>query len=249
MQHTNPANLPQPQGHILNQSHYNFGEILREFNLKPYILRFWESEFDQITPLTSENGQKIYTTKDVFCIKEIKRLIFKEKLPIQKVKLIIDQLINTEETKEINVNKQLKASQEIGPEAPVFKPEQSLEIDQEKNIENKPESFITKEDNQIFEKKDSKEIQLETKNEAISQLTVKEENHNEISEKKPVKKSFQKTFEPMNSKARSIRKFKKSHYSSSETKTQLKKLKEMLNLSKSLILDIKESHNWDHTIH
>jgi DNA-binding transcriptional MerR regulator len=77
---------------LTKKSHYKFSEVLEMFTLKPYILRFWESEFEQISPLTSDTGQKVYTPKDLFYIKKIKGHILDEKLPIQKVKILVDKL-------------------------------------------------------------------------------------------------------------------------------------------------------------
>ena len=54
--------------------------------VKPYVLRFWESEFEQIQPVTSSLGQKLYSTEDVQFISRLKKLLFEEKLTIEKAK-------------------------------------------------------------------------------------------------------------------------------------------------------------------
>ena len=51
------------------------------------MLRFWESEFSQISPVTSEQGVKYYSQEDIESIKEIKNLLFNEKLSIPQAKL------------------------------------------------------------------------------------------------------------------------------------------------------------------
>ncbi|MCB9091680.1 MAG: MerR family transcriptional regulator [Halobacteriovoraceae bacterium] len=79
---------------ITKHSHYHVNEVLERFDIKPYILRFWESEFEQIKPIVSDSGQKLYTPQDLFYIKKIKKLLLEDKLPIQKAKLIVDKDIS-----------------------------------------------------------------------------------------------------------------------------------------------------------
>lgn len=76
---------------LASQSYYKFNDVLDRFDLKPYILRFWESEFEQISPIVSDSGQKVYTPKDLYYIMKIKDLLLTRKLPIQKAKLLLDK--------------------------------------------------------------------------------------------------------------------------------------------------------------
>jgi DNA-binding transcriptional MerR regulator len=69
----------------LNES-FQFNEVADQTGVKPYVLRFWESEFEQINPYTSEAGDKIYSKKDLEVIHSIKFLLFEKKLSIQEAK-------------------------------------------------------------------------------------------------------------------------------------------------------------------
>ena len=49
---SNPVKIP-------NKSLFKIEEVCELIDVKPYVLRFWESEFTEIKPLASSNGQKI----------------------------------------------------------------------------------------------------------------------------------------------------------------------------------------------
>ena len=50
---------------IPNKSNFKFQELTPITGVKPYVIRFWETEFPEIAPISSENGQKIYARKDI----------------------------------------------------------------------------------------------------------------------------------------------------------------------------------------
>jgi DNA-binding transcriptional MerR regulator len=81
-------------------------EVCSLTGVKPYVLRFWESEFDEITPIVSSNGQKLYEHKDIEAIALVKKMLFEEKMTIEKAKV------------EIKLIKNMPVSDEQVPEVP-----------------------------------------------------------------------------------------------------------------------------------
>lgn len=73
------------------KAQFKFNEITSITGVKPYVLRFWESEFDQINPEINEVGQKYYSQADLSAIKKIKKLLFDEKLSIPQAKGYLDR--------------------------------------------------------------------------------------------------------------------------------------------------------------
>lgn len=71
---------------IPQKSSFKLEEICEITGVRPYILRFWESEFDEIQPITSASGQKVYEHKDVEAILRIKSLLVDQKLTMPKAK-------------------------------------------------------------------------------------------------------------------------------------------------------------------
>lgn len=85
----NFSNLPQ-------KNEYKFKEVTSLTGVKPYVLRFWETEFVQIKPQIDEAGQKIYSGEDLEFVKKIKELLFAEKLSIPKAKALLDEQLQNQ---------------------------------------------------------------------------------------------------------------------------------------------------------
>jgi DNA-binding transcriptional MerR regulator len=71
------------------KSSFKFGELASLTGVKPYVLRFWETEFEEIKPLAAEDGSKTYSRSDVETILRIKSLLFDNKLSLQEAKVAI----------------------------------------------------------------------------------------------------------------------------------------------------------------
>ncbi|MGA1843105.1 MAG: MerR family transcriptional regulator [bacterium] len=65
---------------------YKIGEVSRIFGVKPYVLRYWESEFKEIRPAKNRFGQRVYRQKDLVVLSRIKKLLYNEKFTIAGAK-------------------------------------------------------------------------------------------------------------------------------------------------------------------
>lgn len=74
---------------IPNKSNFKFQELTPITGVKPYVIRFWETEFEDICPVTSDSGQKLYARSDVEAILRIKKLLFEDKMSIPEAKLAL----------------------------------------------------------------------------------------------------------------------------------------------------------------
>lgn len=81
--------------HLSEKESFRFNELTSLVEVKPYVLRFWESEFDQIAPSMSSNGEKVYSLKDLDYLKRIRSLLFDQKCSIPEAKNILDQEIKS----------------------------------------------------------------------------------------------------------------------------------------------------------
>ncbi|MEE9465215.1 MAG: MerR family transcriptional regulator [Candidatus Neomarinimicrobiota bacterium] len=63
--------------------YYSIGEVSEITQLKPYVLRYWESEFPNLSPSKNRAGNRVFTEKDINRIQEIKRLLYEEKFTIE----------------------------------------------------------------------------------------------------------------------------------------------------------------------
>lgn len=77
---------------IPNKSHFTMNEVCSLTQVKPYVLRFWETEFEEISPEAHESGQKLFRHSDIEAIFAIKKLLFEDKLKIEEAKLKLFQI-------------------------------------------------------------------------------------------------------------------------------------------------------------
>jgi DNA-binding transcriptional MerR regulator len=57
---------------------YSIGEVSRLADLKPFVLRYWETEFPMLQPVKSPRGHRLYRQEDVDLVLKIKRLLYDE---------------------------------------------------------------------------------------------------------------------------------------------------------------------------
>ena len=88
---------------IPNKSHFKLNEVCSLTGVKPYVLRFWESEFDHISPVLSSSGQKLFEHKDIEAIAFIKKLLFEDKMSIEKAKSELDLKFISSEAEVVEV--------------------------------------------------------------------------------------------------------------------------------------------------
>ena len=71
---------------IPKKSLFKVQEVCELCQIKPYVLRFWDSEFDQIQSVVNSSGKKLYQKKDILIISVLKDLLFDRKLTIEKAR-------------------------------------------------------------------------------------------------------------------------------------------------------------------
>jgi DNA-binding transcriptional MerR regulator len=69
------ATAAQP---TIEKDFYRIGEVSRLTNLKPFVLRYWETEFPMLEPVKSPSGHRLYRQEDVEMVLRIKRLLYDE---------------------------------------------------------------------------------------------------------------------------------------------------------------------------
>jgi DNA-binding transcriptional MerR regulator len=63
--------------------YYRIGEVSRITGIKPYVLRFWETEFRWMAPAKSRSKQRLYRQRDIETVLLIKRLLYEERYTIE----------------------------------------------------------------------------------------------------------------------------------------------------------------------
>ena len=75
---------------IPNKLYFRIGEVAKLAGIKPYVLRFWESEFSGLGPKKSGTGHRLYRRKDVELVLEIKRLLYEKRFTIEGARKMLE---------------------------------------------------------------------------------------------------------------------------------------------------------------
>ena len=75
---------------IPDKLYFRIGEVSRLAGIKPYVLRFWETEFSTLGPKKSGKGHRLYRRKDVELVLEIKRLLYDKRYTIEGARKYLD---------------------------------------------------------------------------------------------------------------------------------------------------------------
>ena len=65
-----------------DKRYYRIGEVSRITGVKPYVLRYWESEFRWMSPQKSRSKQRLYRRRDIDMILLIKKLLYEQRYTI-----------------------------------------------------------------------------------------------------------------------------------------------------------------------
>jgi DNA-binding transcriptional MerR regulator len=75
---------------IPDKLYFRIGDVARLAGIKPYVLRFWETEFPSLGPKKSGTGHRLYRRKDVELVFEIKRLLYEKRFTIEGARKFLD---------------------------------------------------------------------------------------------------------------------------------------------------------------
>jgi len=63
---------------IPDKNLFRIGEVSRLTSTKPFVLRYWETEFPMLQPVKSPKGHRLYRREDIDTVFTIKRLLYDE---------------------------------------------------------------------------------------------------------------------------------------------------------------------------
>ncbi len=79
------------------QEFYSIGEVCALTELKPHVLRYWESQFRFLNPAKNRSGNRVYKGREVELIMLVKHLLYTEKFTIDGARQRVDQYRRTGE--------------------------------------------------------------------------------------------------------------------------------------------------------
>ena len=81
-----------------NKLYFRIGEVAKILGVKPYVLRYWETEFSVLKPGKTPSRHRLYGKRDVETLLEIKRLLYEEGFTIAGAKKRIKENEKSDET-------------------------------------------------------------------------------------------------------------------------------------------------------
>jgi len=84
---------------IPDKLYFRIGEVAKIAGIKPYVLRFWETEFPSLGPKKSGTGHRLYRRKDVELVLEIRRLLYEERFTIEGARKTMEDKSHREAAK------------------------------------------------------------------------------------------------------------------------------------------------------
>ena len=79
------------------QEFYSIGEVCGLTDLKPHVLRYWESQFRFLSPSKNRSGNRVYQRREIELIMLVKHLLYTEKFTIDGARQRIDHYRRTGE--------------------------------------------------------------------------------------------------------------------------------------------------------
>jgi len=81
-------------------------EVCNILDVKPHVLRFWETQFPQLNPKRKEGSNRRYTQKDIELLKKIQYLLYEKKFKIKGAKKALRNVedISTKENVQIDMD-------------------------------------------------------------------------------------------------------------------------------------------------
>lgn len=86
--------------HIARKEYYAIGEVCDLTGLKPHVLRYWESQFDVLSPGKNRAGNRVFRPKDIELILLVKHLLYDEKYTIEGARQRLEEMKSAGELEE-----------------------------------------------------------------------------------------------------------------------------------------------------
>ncbi len=71
---------------IARKEYYSIGEVCEMVDLKPHVLRYWETQFPLLNPSKNRSGNRVYQRKEIKLILLVRQLLYEEKYTIEGAK-------------------------------------------------------------------------------------------------------------------------------------------------------------------
>lgn len=82
------------------RTYYSIGEVCSMIGVKPHVLRYWESQFDELKPNKNRSGNRVYQSGEIELIALIHKLVHDERYTVEGAKKRLGELQDSGDTQE-----------------------------------------------------------------------------------------------------------------------------------------------------
>ncbi|RPI67880.1 MAG: MerR family transcriptional regulator [Ignavibacteriales bacterium] len=97
----------------IKKLYYSISEVSKITQVEQYVLRYWETEFEELNPQKNRAGNRIYTNKDIQLILHIKTLLRDKRYTIEGAKKILLNQVKEPEIKSLPKDDVITESREV----------------------------------------------------------------------------------------------------------------------------------------
>ena len=73
------------------QEFFSIGDVCELTELKPHVLRYWESQFRFLSPAKNRSGNRVYQRREIELVMLVKQLLYTEKYTIDGARRKLDE--------------------------------------------------------------------------------------------------------------------------------------------------------------
>ena len=73
----------------IKKLYYSISEVSEMTGLAPHVLRYWETEFDQLHPKKNRAGNRVYTQEDISVLEAIQSLLRDDKYTLEGARQVL----------------------------------------------------------------------------------------------------------------------------------------------------------------
>jgi DNA-binding transcriptional MerR regulator len=81
-----PGEKPEPV-----REFFSIGDVCELTELKPHVLRYWESQFRFLSPAKNRSGNRVYQRREIEMVQLVKHLLYTEKYTIDGARQKLDE--------------------------------------------------------------------------------------------------------------------------------------------------------------
>ncbi|MGB5849874.1 MAG: MerR family transcriptional regulator [Ignavibacteriaceae bacterium] len=118
----------------IKKLYYSISEVSKITDIEQYVLRYWETEFEQLKPQKNRAGNRIYTNKDIQLIMYIKELLREKKYTIEGAKKILEDYTHGKPAQVSNMAKQPVVEEIELKDEEIDKPSLKKDLEEIKSI-------------------------------------------------------------------------------------------------------------------